>query len=136
MLEERHHRRQVLAHVADRLVERHPPHALDDGPMAEPDAEREAAAGDLVHGQRLLGQHHRVARERRHHTGAELDSGNLAGDHRQGGQRIVTEDLRHPERREPCGLDRLRLLHIRSTVPSLTVPLKIPMRIDPTVLGR
>ena len=97
---------EVLAHVADRLVEAHAEHRLDHDLVAQPDAEAQPAAGGGVHGQRLLGQHHRVARVRRHDARAELDAGHLAPDDRQHGQRVVPEDLRRPERGEPV---RLRL---------------------------
>ena len=62
-----------------------------------------------LHRQRLLGQHHRVPRVRRHHRGAQLDARHLPPDDGQRGQRVVAEDLRHPVRVEAAvgGLPRL-----------------------------
>ena len=48
----------------------------------------EPAARRGLHRERLLGEHHRVARVRRHDPGAELDARDLAADDRERRQRV------------------------------------------------
>ena len=83
-LDQRHQDREVLAHVADRLVEREPnmfsitiwcesPMPSTSRPLGREPATVSACCGE----------HHRVARVRRDDAGAELDAGHLAADDRE-----------------------------------------------------
>ncbi len=83
------------------LVEAVAVHVLDDDLVRQPDSECEAAADREVSGQRLLGEHCRVPRIRRHDRRAEFDVGHLAAGDRERGQRLQAEDVRHPGRGEP-----------------------------------
>jgi hypothetical protein len=42
-----------------------------------------------------------VPRVGRDHGGADLDTGNVAAGYREGGERVESEDVGHPHRREP-----------------------------------
>ena len=99
--QERHEHVEVLADVAQRLVERQPEHALDHQLVREADAEDEPAAADGLRGERLLGQRDRVTRVRRDDRRAELDARHLAAHDREGHERVHPEDLGEPEGREP-----------------------------------
>ncbi len=91
--EQRHESGQVLLHVAGRLVETEAPHPLHHHLVREADAQNQAVAGGPLHGEGLLGQHHRVAGVDRHHAGAQTDAGHLRPGGGQEGQRVGSEDL-------------------------------------------
>jgi hypothetical protein len=100
-VKQRPQHRQVLAHVPRGLVEAVPVHVLDDDFVRKPDAERQPAGADReCSGQRLLREHRRMPRVTGHDGGPQLDAGHPAARHRQCGQRLKPEDVRHPDRRE------------------------------------
>ena len=78
------------------LLERQAEHVLDHDLVREPDARARAAARGDVHRERLLGEHHRVARVGGDDPGAELDAGHLAADDREHREVVEPEDLRDP----------------------------------------
>jgi hypothetical protein len=84
--------------MADRLLERQAHHRLDDDLVGQADAQAEPAAARRVHRQRLLCQRHRMARERRHDAGAELDAGDLPPGDGQCRQRVVARRSAAPSR--------------------------------------
>jgi len=92
-VQERHEGGQVLLHVAGRLFEADAPHALDHHLMGKADAEDQPVTGDQLHGQGLLGQHHRMPRVDRDHAGAQLDAGHLRPGGCEQGERVRPEDL-------------------------------------------
>ena len=94
--------------MAGRLVETHAEHVLDDHLMAEPDAQRDPPVGGGLRSERLLGHRHRVARERRDDGGTERDLGNLPPHDPEQRQRLETEDLWNPPRREAVIVGLLR----------------------------
>ncbi len=109
--EQRHQGGQVLLHVAGRLVEAEAPHALHHDLMGEADAQNEAVPGGPLHGQGLLGQHHRVAGVDGHHSGPQTDAGHHRPRGGQKGQRIGPEDLDGPCVVEPGVGEPLQLGH-------------------------
>ena len=82
-----------------------------------------------VHGQRLLGEHHRVARVRRHDARADLDPWHLAPDDGERGERVVAEDLRRPDVSNPSASACAGLGdHVVDAALVDRVLLKIPVR--------
>ncbi len=64
---------QAVLHEAEAIGDRHPERGEFLGPVARPDAEAEAPAGEGVDGQGVRGQGHRVVQRQDHHAGADLD---------------------------------------------------------------
>ena len=96
-------RLEVLLEVTDRPIEGDPPAALDHRLVRGPDAEHQAAADQVVRGQRLLRQHHRVAGVGGYDGGGEADV-RRGGPHRPDDrQRVHAEGLRHPVAVEALG---------------------------------
>ena len=84
---------------------------------ASPEPELEAAAGQVVQGGGLLGEHHRMAIVDREHHGPEPEAGGDARRIREGDERrrLVPEEVRHEvianqERREAQILDSPEVL--------------------------
>ena len=80
-------------HVGGRALVAHAPHPLDHHLVGQADAEEEPVARRHLHGEGLLGQHHRVPRVHRHHPRAQADAGHLGAGDGQERQRIGPEDL-------------------------------------------
>ncbi len=99
--QQRHERGQVLPHVGRRALIAHAPHALDHHLVREADAQQEPVVRRHLHGEGLLGQHHRVPRVHRHHPGSQADAGHLRAGHGQERQRVGAEDLRREGMVEP-----------------------------------
>ena len=114
-------------HVGGRALEAHAPHALDHHLVREADAEEEPVARRHLHGEGLLGQHHRVPRVHRHHPRAQADAGHLGAGHGQQRQRVGPEDLgrRRRGRARPPGS---AAAGPRSSASGLSVSIMLPMR--------
>ena len=98
--EQGHEDRQVLPHVAGRLLERQAEHVLDDQLMGEADAEGETTAGGRLHREGLAGQHHRMAGIGRDDGRSEADRRAPPGRRRPGssGRRRRRSETPRPSR--------------------------------------
>ncbi len=95
---QRHEDREVLPHVASRLLERLAEDVLDHHLVREADPQGQSSAGCGLHGQCLAGKHHRMARIGGNHRRPQLDIRYLSAHHSQERQRVVPKDLRRPRR--------------------------------------
>ena len=89
--------------------ERESEHSFDDDLVREPDTQRESSARGGLRGERLLRHRDRVARERRHDRGADLEPLRRARAERGTEDRVHAEDVREPATREAVGLGGLGL---------------------------
>ena len=74
---------------------------LDHDLVGQADPEHQPPAGCRLGGERLGGEHERVARVGRDDRRPQLDVGDGPADHRQQGQSVVAEDLGRPGGGEP-----------------------------------
>jgi hypothetical protein len=95
----------------DRLAEPDAVPALHHARPRGSDAQQEAAVRELLQAERGRRQHRRTARTQLHHKGSQVDRRRLGGDERQPGQRVVTPDLRRPQRIDTEPLGRRGELH-------------------------
>ena len=107
----RHQRRQVLTHVGAGLGEAHAPRTLDHDLVGEPDAEEKAVVGRRLHGQGLLGEHHRVPGVDGHHAGTQADARYLRTGRGQQRQGVGPEDLHGEGMVEPSLVSPPQLGH-------------------------
>ena len=94
----RQHRPQVadvLARLAQRLVDRLSVPRLHHRPVRDPEADHGTPVRELVQGGERLGGGHRRARVDRHHAGAQADAVGARGVGHQRGHGVARRDMRH-----------------------------------------